>query len=44
MPTKNQGLTKVFAWKPAACGAVGRAAGGLAGRWGRLELGLAVVA
>lgn len=27
MPTKNQGLTKGFAWKPAACGAVGRAAG-----------------
>lgn len=27
MPTKNQALTRGFAWKPAARGAVGRAAG-----------------
>ncbi len=31
MPTKNQGLTKGFAWKPAAYGAAGGAAG--AGGW-----------
>ena len=36
MPTKNQGLAKGFAWKPAACGVVGRAAG-----WAGWPLGLA---